>query len=76
MAAEVDLKDGIHKMFSGDIINATENRAVLHTALRNKTDKAVLVDGHDVMNDIAETLQKIKSFTNKVVSGKFKGFYR
>ncbi len=74
LAAEVDLKDGIQKMFSGDIINATENRAVLHTALRNKTDKAVLVDGHDVMNDIAETLQKIKSFTNKVVSGKFKGF--
>ena len=74
LATEVDLNDGIHKMFSGDIINATENRAVLHTALRNKTDKAVLVDGHDVMNDIAETLQKIKSFTNKVVSGKFKGF--
>ena len=74
LATEVDLNDGIHKMFSGDIINATENRAVLHTALRNKTDKAVLVDGHDVMKDIAETLQKIKSFTNKVVSGKFKGF--
>lgn len=74
LAAEVDLKDGIDKMFSGDTINATENRAVLHTALRNKSGKAVLVDGHDVMKDIAETLQKIKSFTSAVVSGKFKGF--
>jgi glucose-6-phosphate isomerase len=74
LAVEVDLKDGIHKMFLGDTINATENRAVLHTALRNKSGKAVLVDGQDVMQDIAETLDKIKAFTSAVVSGKFKGF--
>ncbi|MCL4135784.1 UNVERIFIED_CONTAM: hypothetical protein GTU68_028841 [Idotea baltica] len=74
LANEVDLKDGINKMFTGDIINETENRAVLHTALRNKSDGAVLVDGENVMIEVNDTLQKIKVFSEKVISGNHKGY--
>ena len=74
LANEVDLKDGIDKMFSGDMINTTENRAVLHTALRNKSGNPVLVDGKNIMEDVDETLQKIKEFSNKIISGQHKGY--
>ena len=60
LANEVDLQDGIDKMFAGDIINETENRAVLHTALRNKSGNAVMFEGENVMDEVNDTLQKMK----------------
>jgi len=74
LANECDLKDAIKKQFSGKIINVTEERAVLHTALRNTTDKEVLVDGKDIMQGINASLSKMKSFSESVISGKLKGF--
>jgi len=74
LATEVDLKDGIDKMFAGDIINETENRAVLHTALRNKSGNPVLFDGENVMPDVNDTLKKIKGFSEKIISGNHKGY--
>ena len=74
LAEEAGLRDGIEKYFNGDKINATENRAVLHTALRNNTQGSVLVDGQDVLPEVHSTLDKIKSFTERVVSGDFKGY--
>jgi glucose-6-phosphate isomerase len=74
LAEEAGLREGIEKYFSGDKINATENRAVLHTALRNNTQESVLVDGHDVLPEVHSTVDKIKSFTERVVSGDFKGY--
>ncbi len=74
LANEVDLNDGIKKMFSGDIINTTENRAVLHTALRNTSDNAILVNGQNVMPEVEASLQKMKRFSDSVISGKFKGY--
>lgn len=72
LAEEVELKDAISKYFGGAKINATEGREVLHTALRSSNE--VLVDGENVVEDVQETLQKIKGFTNKVLSGDWKGY--
>ena len=74
LANEVDLKDAISKYFDGAIINATEGRAVLHTALRAPETRTVNVDGANVMPGVYEVKQKIKDFTNSVVSGDHKGF--
>ncbi|MGY0408273.1 MAG: glucose-6-phosphate isomerase, partial [Polaribacter sp.] len=74
LAKEVDLKDAIEKQFSGEKINATEDRAVLHTALRSNSKNPVLVDGKNVKPKIQAALRKIKSFSNKVISGKWKGY--
>ncbi|QCX40806.1 glucose-6-phosphate isomerase [Aureibaculum algae] len=74
LANEVDLQDGIDKMFAGDIINETENRAVLHTALRNKSGNAVMFEGENVMDEVNDTLQKMKVFSEKVISGNHKGY--
>lgn len=74
LAKECKLEDAIEKYFDGDKINATENRAVLHTALRNLDDSPVMVDGVDIMPEVNQTLDKMKTFTDKVVSGEFKGF--
>jgi glucose-6-phosphate isomerase len=74
LANEVDLKDAISKYFKGDIINATEGRAVLHTALRAPKDTKVLVDGKNVIPEVHKVKQKIEGFTNSVVSGSHKGF--
>ncbi|WP_243473171.1 glucose-6-phosphate isomerase [Winogradskyella sp. MH6] len=73
LANEVDLKDAIAKYFEGDIINATEGRAVLHTALRAQENSKVYVDGVNVIPEVFEVKQKIKDFTQAVVSGKHKG---
>lgn len=73
LANEVDLKDAISKYFEGDIINATEGRAVLHTALRAQENSEVYVDGVNVIPEVFEVKQKIKNFTQAVVSGKHKG---
>ncbi len=74
LANEVDLKDAINKYFSGDIINQTENRAVLHTALRTTKDSQVFVAGKNVIPEVFLVKNKIESFTNKVVNGELKGF--
>ncbi len=74
LAKECKLDDAINKCFEGDKINATENRAVLHTALRNIKNDPILVDGIDIMPEVHQTLEKIKDFTHQVVSGEFKSF--
>lgn len=74
LAKETKLKDAIEKYFGGDIINQTENRAVLHTALRNQKNEPVYVDGKDVMPEVRSTLAKIKSFSDKVINGELKGY--
>jgi glucose-6-phosphate isomerase len=74
LARESKLKDAIEAMFSGDKINVTEGRSVLHTALRNKSNQPVIVDGINVMPEIKSVLLKIKAFSNEVISGKWKGY--
>lgn len=74
LAEEVNLKDAISKYFAGDIINQTENRAVLHTALRAPETATILVDGKNVMPEIYEVKNKIKAFSNQIISGELKGF--
>ena len=74
LAREVDLKDGIEKMFSGDKINTTEERAVLHTALRNQKNNEVKVSGRDVMPEVRTSLAKMETFSEAVISGEFKGY--
>lgn len=74
LAEETDLKNAIEAMFTGEKINVTEDRAVLHTALRNQSDSPVLVDGQDVMPEVRKVLAKIKTFTEKVISGEWKGY--
>ena len=75
MAKRANLKAEIEKMFTGERINRTENRAVLHTALRNCDPKAkVFVDGRDVMPDVRGVLAKMAEFAEKVRSGVHRGF--
>lgn len=74
LANEAQLKDAIAKYFDGDIINQTENRAVLHTALRAKETAIVKVDGENVIPEVFEVKNKIKRFTNEVVNGDRKGY--
>ena len=74
LANEVDLKGAMNSYFSGEQINQTEKRAVLHTALRSQLNNKVLVEGVNIMPDVKEALQKMESFTNKVVSGDWKGY--
>lgn len=74
LAKEVGLKEAIESQFTGEIINVTENRAVLHTALRSNSDEPILVDGKNIKPQIQAALRKIKSFSNKVISGKWKGY--
>ena len=73
LANELDLKDAISKYFQGDVINATEGRAVLHTALRAPKDAKVIVDGENVIPEVHEVKRKIENFTTAVVSGSHKG---
>ena len=74
LAEECRVKDGIRAMFNGDPINETENRAVLHTALRNYSDRPVYTGGHDIMPQVREVLQQMKKFCAAVHSGKFSGY--
>ena len=74
LSREVDLSDAREKYFSGDKINATEERAVLHTALRNFSGEAVIVEGENVIPEVMDTLEKMKGFSNKVISGNWKGY--
>ncbi|MFH2025702.1 MAG: glucose-6-phosphate isomerase, partial [bacterium] len=74
LAEETQLKDAINKMFAGEHINQTEDRAVLHTALRNRSDYPVLVNGKNVMPEVNSVLQQMKSFSENIRSGNWKGY--
>lgn len=74
LAKELDLKDSIQKMFTGDKINETESRSVLHIALRNRSSKPIVSEGKDVMQDVNAVLKQMEAFTNKVVNGEWKGY--
>ena len=74
LAEECGLKEAILAMFSGKKINATENRAVLHVALRNRSNTPIVVDGEDVMPEVNAVLDQMKGFTEKVISGEWKGY--
>lgn len=74
LAEHSPLRQRRAQMFSGDIINVTEKRPVLHTALRNRGDEPVVVNGQDVMPDIQAGLKKLEAFSNKVRDGKWLGY--
>lgn len=74
LAEEVDLKEAINSMFSGEKINATEGRAVLHTALRKPEGEVLMLDGVNVVADVHRVLAKMEKFTNAVLSGEWKGY--
>ena len=74
LAEEVNLKGAIDAYYDGDIINETEGRAVLHTALRAKISDKVLVDGVNVMPEVYEVKKHIEEFTDKVIHGELKGY--
>lgn len=74
LAEETQVKEAIEKQFSGDKINETENRAVLHTALRNRKNTPVIVDGEDVMPKINKVLSQMQKFSKSVISGEWKGY--
>ena len=74
LARHCQLETKIQAMFSGAKINTTEHRAVLHTALRNRSNRPVFVDGQDVMPEINKVLAKMRSFCHRVRSGEWKGY--
>ena len=74
LASECQLEAAIEAMFSGEKINETEGRAVLHTALRNFSDESILVDGKNIIPDIKKVLEQMKSFCIKIHDGSWKGF--
>jgi len=74
LANECELDDAIERMFTGDLINKTENRAVLHVALRNRSNTPIAVGGEDVMPAVNAVLDKMKDFSEKVISGAWKGY--
>ncbi len=74
LARQSDIEAWREKMFSGEKINFTENRAVLHTALRNRSNKPVLVDGKDVMPEVNRVLAQMRTFSDSVRSGKCLGY--
>ncbi len=74
LAEECNLKGAINSMFSGEKINKTEDRAVLHIALRNRSNSPIMVNGKDVMPGVNAVLNQMKEFTNKVHAGEWKGY--
>lgn len=74
LAQETELKPAIDSMFGGVAINKTENRAVLHVALRNRANSPILVDGKDVMPEINRVLDQMKQFSTRLISGEWKGY--
>ncbi len=74
LARESGIEDGIKKMFSGDLINQTEGRAVLHVALRNQSNTPVLVDGRDVMPDVNAVLDQMKGIADRFSAGTWLGY--
>lgn len=74
LATECGVKEAVKAMFSGEKINQTEDRSVLHIALRNMGDEPIMVDGEDVMPDVKAALAKMKTFADKVTAGNWKGY--
>ena len=74
LANETGVGEAIEAMFQGQKINETEDRAVLHIALRNKAKTPIFVDGRDVMPEVNEVLDKMKAFSAKIISGEWKGY--
>ncbi len=74
LAEECQLKDGIEQMYSGAMINETEQRSVLHTALRNRSNTPVEVNGEDVMPQINSVLEQVENFSKSIQSGSWKGY--
>lgn len=74
LAEEMKLKEAIGQMFRGDAINATEGRAVLHTALRNRSNEPVITGGKDVMPDVNRVLNQMREFSEKLRGGSFTGY--
>jgi len=74
LAKETELQSAIKSMFAGDKINETEGRAVLHTALRDFSDKEILVDGENIKPAIKKVLDQMKAFSESIISGSHKGF--
>ncbi len=74
LAHESGVKAAIDSMFTGEKINGTENRAVLHIALRNRANTPIKVDGTDVMPDVKAVLEKMKIFSGRIISGEWKGY--
>lgn len=74
LARECKVEQAIHSMFSGEAINETENRAVLHTALRSQEEDPLIIDGEDITTGIKEVLKQMETFCDQVISGKWKGY--
>ena len=73
-AKESNLPSAINSMFTGEPINVTEARSVLHIALRNRSNESILVDGQDVMPEVNSALDKIEAFSDQVNSGNWRGY--
>lgn len=74
LAEETEVKAAIADLFSGEKINQTEDRAVLHSALRNRSNTPIMVDGEDVMPKVNAVLDKMQAFTARIVDGEWKGY--
>ncbi|WP_029686451.1 glucose-6-phosphate isomerase [Tatumella saanichensis] len=74
LAKETELSEAIASMFAAEKINRTEDRAVLHIALRNRSNTPIMLDGKDVMPDVNAVLAKMKSFSERIISGEWKGY--
>jgi glucose-6-phosphate isomerase len=74
LADEIGLRDAIDQMFRGQKINETEDRAVLHIALRHRDNTPIPVDGNDVMPHVTTVLDKMKKFSTDLISGEWKGY--
>jgi len=74
LAEEMQLKEAIEKIFAGEHINETEDRAVMHVALRNRSDRPMMVDGEDVMPAVRAVLKRMEAFSNQILSGAWRGY--
>ena len=74
LLTEIDLKSSIEKYFGGEKINSTELRSVLHTALRSADNEQIMVDGKNIVTEITKVKAKVKSFSESIISGNYKGF--
>jgi len=74
LAEKCSLREEIERMFNGEKINETENRAVLHTALRNRSGNPVILDGADVMPDVLNVIERMKNISEKIRSSAWKGY--
>ena len=74
LAREIELDQAIKGLFEGEKINQTEGRSVLHTALRNSSSHPVFVDGKNVMPDVKNVLDKMRTFSDQIIKGDWKGY--